>query len=76
MIDSEVGAVEDREAMETMKQELEYLRSRNEQMMKLMKRSKDTVSEPVTPPVGTPEIDINSNDILTKNVGGKRFLQT
>lgn len=81
VVDTEVSAVSDKETIESLKQELEYLRSKNEQMMVLVRKSQDgkpTAMKPfeneVTPPTTptTTEVAVNSNDILTKNVRGWR----
>ena len=78
VVDTEVSAVSDKETIESLKQELDYLRSKNEQMMVLVRKSQDGKSstmkpgesELMTSPVpATPDVDVNSNDILTKNVG-------
>ena len=78
VVDTEVSAVSDKETIESLKQELDYLRSKNEQMMVLVRKSQDgksstmkpSGSEVMTNPApATPEVNVNSNDILTKNVG-------
>ena len=54
-----------------MKQEIDYLRSKNEQMLLLVKKSNEGGSTKPAVPSPTPEvsdIDINGNDLLTKNV--------
>ena len=58
----------DKETIASLKREIDYLRSKNEQMMTLMKKNNETAPTPATPTPTTPEIDINGNDILTKNV--------
>ena len=76
MVDTEMSVVNDKETIESLKQELDYLRSKNEQMMLLVRKSQDgrppslrvgSISESKEP---APSVDgdVNSNDILTKNV--------
>ena len=65
-----MDGVTDKEIIESLKQEIDYLRSKNEQMLLLVRKSneggsKQTVPSP-TPEVS--EVDINGNDLLTKNV--------
>lgn len=76
MVDTEMSAVSDKETIESLKQELDYLRSKNEQMMVLVRKSQDgrppslrmgSISDGNETPRSV-EGDINSNDILTKNV--------
>lgn len=75
MVDTEMSAVSDKETIESLKQELDYLRSKNEQMMVLVRKSQDgrppslrmgSISDGNETPRSV-EGDINSNDILTKN---------
>lgn len=74
VIEKQMDGVTDKETIEQLKQEIEYLRSKNEQMMALVKKSNEKSNAsgnqtPVTPSQGTtPDVDINGNDILTKNV--------
>ncbi|KNB46140.1 hypothetical protein JH06_2185 [Blastocystis sp. subtype 4] len=79
MVDTEMSAVSDKETIESLKQELDYLRSKNEQMMVLVRKSQDgrppslrmgSISDGNETPRSV-EGDINSNDILTKNVWDK-----
>lgn len=63
MIDKEMDVVEDKETIESLKRELEYLKSKNDQMMLMLRRSSSETPVPVQ------EVDLNSNDVLTKNVG-------
>ena len=78
VVDTEVSAVNDKETIESLKQELDYLRSKNEQMMMLVRKSQDGKSSAMKPgeselmtssTPATPDVDVSSNDILTKNVG-------
>ena len=73
MVDSAVTEAGDKETIETLRQELEYLRSKNEQMMILVRKKEEkTGPAPVKSENNflPPEtIDMNSNDLLTKNVG-------
>ena len=66
-----MDGVTDKEIIESLKQEIDYLRSKNEQMLLLVKKSNEGVSTKQTVPSATPEVsevDINGNDLLTKNV--------
>lgn len=73
VVDSAVSEAGDKETIETLRQELEYLRSKNEQMMILVRKKEEKTgpapmkSEDRFLPPET--IDMNSNDLLTKNVG-------
>lgn len=58
-----MDVVEDKETIESLKRELEYLKSKNDQMMLMLRRSSSETPVPVQ------EVDLNSNDVLTKNVG-------
>lgn len=73
VVDSAVTEAGDKETIETLRQELEYLRSKNEQMMILVRKKEEkTGPAPVKSENNflPPEtIDMNSNDLLTKNVG-------
>ena len=66
--------VEDKETIESLKRELEYLKSKNDQMLLMLRRSSSETPVPVQEVAPIPrEVDVNSNDLLTKNVGvGKR----
>ena len=74
VIEKQVSGVTDKETIESLKQEIEYLRSKNEQMMTLVKKSAENsnlnLNSNSTQSTNTPEVDINGSDILTKNVGG------
>ena len=66
-----MDGVTDKETIESLKQEIDYLRSKNEQMLLLVKKSNEGSSTKQTVPSATPEVsevDINGNDLLTKNV--------
>lgn len=65
-----MSGVTDKETIDSLKQEIDYLRSKNEQMMMLVKKASDSnpVPSPSVPSI-SPEVDLNGNDILTKNVG-------
>ena len=66
-----MDGVTDKEIIESLKQEIDYLRSKNEQMLLLVKKSNEGGSTKQTVPSATPEVsevDINGNDLLTKNV--------
>lgn len=66
-----MDGVTDKETIESLKQEIDYLRSKNEQMLLLVKKSNEGGSTKQTVPSPTPEVsevDINGNDLLTKNV--------
>ena len=72
VIEKQVSGVTDKETIESLKQEIDYLRSKNEQMMTLVKKSAENSNSSLnsTQNVGSaPEVDINGSDILTKNVG-------
>lgn len=70
MIDKEMDVVEDKETIESLKRELEYLKSKNDQMMLMLRRSSSETPVPVPEASPAPqEVDLNSNDVLTKNVG-------
>ena len=70
MIDKEMDVVEDKETIESLKRELEYLKSKNDQMMLMLRRSSSETPTPVQEVSPAPqEVDLNSNDVLTKNVG-------
>ena len=75
-IDKQVSGVNDKETIASLKREIDYLRSKNEQMMTLMKKNNETHATvtPASPSPVTPEIDINGNDILTKNVNHIDFV--
>ena len=74
----------DKETIDTLRNEIEYLKSKNQQMMVMMRKSEDSTSPSnagnagsVTPSVpsvtgSSSELDVSSNDILTKNVCRKR----
>lgn len=68
MIDKEMDVVEDKETIESLKRELEYLKSKNDQMMLMLRRSSSETPVPEASPAPQ-EVDLNSNDVLTKNVG-------
>lgn len=63
-------SVEDKETIESLRRELEYMKSKNEQMARMMQKSGGAESvrtpEPALMPVR--EADVNSSDLLTKNV--------
>ena len=66
-----MDGVTDKETIESLKQEIDYLRSKNEQMLLLVKKSNEGGSTNPNVPSPTPEVsevDINGNDLLTKNV--------
>ena len=66
-----MDGVTDKETIESLKQEIDYLRSKNEQMLLLVKKSNEGGSTKPNVPSTTPEVsevDINGNDLLTKNV--------
>ena len=70
LVEKQVDGVTDKEIIESLKQEIDYLRSKNEQMLLLVKKSNEGGSKQ-TVPSATPEVsevDINGNDLLTKNV--------
>lgn len=70
MIDKEMDVVEDKETIESLKRELEYLKSKNDQMMLMLRRTSSETPTPVQEVSPAPqEVDLNSNDVLTKNVG-------
>lgn len=74
MIDKEMDVVEDKETIESLKRELEYLKSKNDQMMLMLRRSSSETPTPVQEVSPAPqEVDLNSNDVLTKNVGVWRW---
>lgn len=74
MIDKEMDVVEDKETIESLKRELEYLKSKNDQMMLMLRRSSSETPTPVQEVSPAPqEVDLNSNDVLTKNVGAWRW---
>ena len=77
----------DKETIDTLRNEIEYLKSKNQQMMVMMRKSEDSMSPssagnagnagsvtPSVPSVTGPssELDVSSNDILTKNVWRRR----
>ena len=80
----------DKETIDTLRNEIEYLKSKNQQMMVMMRKSEDSMSPssagnagnagnagsvtPSVPSVIGPssELDVSSNDILTKNVWRRR----
>lgn len=65
-----MDVVEDKETIESLKRELEYLKSKNDQMMLMLRRSSSETPTPVQEVSPAPqEVDLNSNDVLTKNVG-------
>ena len=68
MIDKEMDVVEDKETIESLKRELEYLKSKNDQMMLMLRRTSSETPVPEASPAPQ-EVDLNSNDVLTKNVG-------
>lgn len=72
MIDKEMDVVEDKETIESLKRELEYLKSKNDQMMLMLRRSSSETPTPEASPAPQ-EVDLNSNDVLTKNVGVWRW---
>lgn len=63
-----MDVVEDKETIESLKRELEYLKSKNDQMMLMLRRSSSETPVPEASPAPQ-EVDLNSNDVLTKNVG-------
>lgn len=66
--------VEDKETIESLKRELEYLKSKNDQMMLMLRRTSSETPTPVQEVSPAPqEVDLNSNDVLTKNVGVWRW---
>lgn len=70
MIDKEMDVVEDKETIESLKRELEYLKSKNDQMMLMLRRTSSETPVPLPEASPAPqEVDLNSNDVLTKNVG-------
>ena len=74
MIDKEMDVVEDKETIESLKRELEYLKSKNDQMMLMLRRTSSETPVPVQEVSPAPqEVDLNSNDVLTKNVGAWRW---
>ena len=74
MINKEMDVVEDKETIESLKRELEYLKSKNDQMMLMLRRSSSETPTPVQEVSPAPqEVDLNSNDVLTKNVGVWRW---
>ena len=76
MIDKEMDVVEDKETIESLKRELEYLKSKNDQMMLMLRRSSSETPTPVQEVSPAPqEVDLNSNDVLTKNVGVWRWCE-
>lgn len=72
MIDKEMDVVEDKETIESLKRELEYLKSKNDQMMLMLRRTSSETPVPEASPAPQ-EVDLNSNDVLTKNVGAWRW---
>lgn len=65
-----MDVVEDKETIESLKRELEYLKSKNDQMMLMLRRTSSETPTPVQEVSPAPqEVDLNSNDVLTKNVG-------
>lgn len=70
VINTEMSVVEDKETIESLRRELEYMKSKNEQMARMMQKSGGAESvrtpEPALMPVR--EADVNSSDLLTKNV--------
>lgn len=71
LVEKQVDGVTDKETIESLKQEIDYLRSKNEQMLLLVKKSNEGGSTKPNVPSPTPEVsevDINGNDLLTKNV--------
>lgn len=69
-----MDVVEDKETIESLKRELEYLKSKNDQMMLMLRRSSSETPTPVQEVSPAPqEVDLNSNDVLTKNVGVWRW---
>ena len=71
LVEKQVDGVTDKETIESLKQEIDYLRSKNEQMLLLVKKSNEGGSTKPAVPSPTPEaseVDINGNDLLTKNV--------
>lgn len=63
-----MDVVEDKETIESLKRELEYLKSKNDQMMLMLRRTSSETPVPEASPAPQ-EVDLNSNDVLTKNVG-------
>lgn len=65
-----MNAAEDKELIESLRRELEYMKSKNEQMMIIMQKTGAAESVRSIDPVLTPasEADVNSSDLLTKNV--------
>lgn len=72
MIDKEMDVVEDKETIESLKRELEYLKSKNDQMMLMLRRTSSETPTPVQVSPAPQEVDLNSNDVLTKNVGVRK----
>lgn len=69
-----MDVVEDKEMIESLKRELEYLKSKNDQMMLMLRRTSSETPTPVQEVSPAPqEVDLNSNDVLTKNVGVWRW---
>ena len=69
-----MDVVEDKETIESLKRELEYLKSKNDQMMLMLRRTSSETPTPVQEVSPAPqEVDLNSNDVLTKNVGVWRW---
>ena len=65
-----MDVVEDKETIESLKRELEYLKSKNDQMMLMLRRTSSETPVPLPEASPAPqEVDLNSNDVLTKNVG-------
>ena len=70
LVEKQVDGVTDKETIESLKQEIDYLRSKNEQMLLLVKKSNEGGSKQTVPSATreVSEVDINGNDLLTKNV--------
>lgn len=67
-IEKQVSGVTDKETIESLKQEIDYLRSKNDQMIVLLKKTGETATVPSATSTPSTEVDVNGNDILTKNV--------
>lgn len=67
-----MDVVEDKETIESLKRELEYLKSKNDQMMLMLRRTSSETPTPVQVSPAPQEVDLNSNDVLTKNVGVRK----
>lgn len=70
VINTEMSVVEDKETIESLRRELEYMKSKNEQMVRMMQKSggAESVRTPEPALIPAREADVNSSDLLTKNV--------